>query len=135
MRYSHVKLMSWAGIEMKRKVRRNKRSQNNHLARIRTLQSLDDPSNSWRNGNGRKKGFMMTEETSRVAQGVALWRYNHPDSKNKSACSRDCGFTRKTVLKWWETRLDNNVKAVSEWVKENPGKNNYKACAKSCGTG
>lgn len=138
MRYSHVKLMSWAGIEMKRKIRRNKERQDIHLDIIRSSRDIKRKKRNlpeWnRTGNnGRKKGFMMTEDNSCVAQKIALWRFDNPESKNKSACSRDCGFTRKTVLKWWETRLDANVKAVSEWVKENPGKNNYKACAKSCG--
>lgn len=78
--------------------RRNGRDKHTHLKRARALQLVDYPDGEWRKGNGRKNA---TLENSKEAKKVAAWRAENPESKNKSACSRDTGLHRNTVMKWW----------------------------------
>lgn len=98
VRWSPQMLSSWTDIPFK-KVRRNKRKQEDHLKMARFSQSLDDPEGKWRRGNGRK---VATLENSKEAQQVYEWIVNHPESKNKSLCARETGLTRPTVTKWWK---------------------------------
>ena len=81
--------------------RRNKRSQNEHLRRARVVQELDYPNGSWREGNGRKIGSVVSAEDSRCALIVRKWQEENPGCKNKSKCARETGLTRPTVRKWW----------------------------------
>jgi hypothetical protein len=92
------------GLNMPEGNRRNGRDQGTHLILARTQQDALDKINgsNWRDGNGRKKGSVVSHDNSPAAQKVAEWRKAHPSSHNKSACARDCGLTRPTVLKWWD---------------------------------
>ena len=81
--------------------RRNKRSQNEHLRRARVVQELDYPNGSWREGNGRKIGSVVSAEDSRCALIVRKWQEENPGCKNKSKCARETELDRKTVAKWW----------------------------------
>lgn len=87
----------WTDIEMK-KTKRNRRKQKLHLAGARAIQDINDPDGEWR---GRPVGSVMTLDNSKVAERVRGWMLSHPDSHNKSACARDLGLTRPTVIKWW----------------------------------
>jgi hypothetical protein len=94
--------------------RRNGRDKWTHLKRIRAMEEVDYPDGSWRKGNGRKKGSVVSSEDSRCAQIVRKWREENPDSNNKSACARDTGLTRPTVRKWWiETNRENCIFALT----------------------
>lgn len=53
----------------------------------------------WDAANGRKKA---TTENSKEAKKVQAWRAENPESNNKSACARDTGLHRNTVMKWWD---------------------------------
>lgn len=52
----------------------------------------------WDAANGRKKA---TPDNSKEAAKVQAWRAANPESTNKSACARDTGLHRNTVMKWW----------------------------------
>lgn len=86
------------GIKIERN-RRNGREQTVHLRRIRMLQEADYPDGTWRKGNGRKTA---TLDNSSHAIVVKEWRYNNPESKNKSLCARETGLSRPTVYRWWD---------------------------------
>lgn len=75
--------------------RRNGRTQDIHLRRIRLLQEADYPNGTWREGNGRKP----------QANAVYEWRQSHPGIDNKSQCARETGLSRPTVTKWWNVRV------------------------------
>ena len=84
------------------KNRRNGRKQEEHLKIMNFVRdNLAFPDGNWRDGNGRKKGSVVSSEDSRCAQMVRKWQEENPDSHNKSACARDTGLDRKTVRKWW----------------------------------
>lgn len=70
--------------------RRNGRKQEQHLQVARAIQAVTDPAGTWRQGNGRKP----KRDT------VKAWRLNHPDG-TQSACARETGLSRPTVIKWW----------------------------------
>jgi len=97
VRWSPRMIEHWTDIEMK-KTKRNRRKQKLHLAGARAIQDINDPDGEWR---GRPVGSVMTLDNSKVAERVRGWMLSHPDSHNKSACARDLGLTRPTVIKWW----------------------------------
>ncbi len=112
MAYAH-KYNQWPIREIERTTaihiernRRNYRKQDIHLKRARAMQVVDYPNGSWREGNGRKKGTVVSYEDSRCARIVRKWKEAHPDSKNKSECARGTGLTRPTVRKWWDACTD-----------------------------
>lgn len=76
---------------------RNYRSQKVHLARIRTLQQLDDPDGTWRNKKGRPKG------SGTAAQSVAAYRAEHPEA-TVTEVARALKISRPTVYKWWDAK-------------------------------
>lgn len=71
--------------------RRNGRKQDEHLKRIRLLQTADYPNGDWRNKNGRPLQLEI----------VQRWREENPNNKNKSQCAKETGLHRNTVSKWW----------------------------------
>ena len=75
--------------------KRNGRKQKQHLERARAVQEIDYPNGEWRNQEGRPKG-------SDKRNIVKEWRENNPDGK-KIDCERETGFSRHTVLKWWDS--------------------------------
>lgn len=80
--------------------RRNGRTQEEHLRRIRRDQKDDDPSGEWRNKNGRPP------ESGSAAQTVRSWRMQNQRGR-KADCARDTGLHRNTVSKWWNTDNQN----------------------------
>lgn len=74
------------------KNKRNDRGRENHLKVMNFVRdNISFPNGDWRKGNGRKS----------QAEKVASWRAANPESNNKSACARDTGLHRNTVMKWW----------------------------------
>lgn len=71
--------------------RRNGRKQDEHLKRIRLLQTADYPNGDWRNKEGRPLQLEI----------VQRWRQENPGNMNKSKCARETGLSRPTVIKWW----------------------------------
>lgn len=71
--------------------RRNGRKQDEHLKRIRLLQTADYPNGDWRNKNGRPLQLEI----------VQRWREENPNNNNKSQCAKETGLHRNTVSKWW----------------------------------
>lgn len=71
--------------------RRNGRKQDEHLKRIRLLQTADYPNGDWRNKEGRPLQLEI----------VQRWRKENPGNMNKSKCARETGLSRPTVIKWW----------------------------------
>lgn len=71
--------------------RRNGRKQDEHLKRIRLLQTVDYPNGDWRNKEGRPLQLEI----------VQRWRKENPGNMNKSKCARETGLSRPTVIKWW----------------------------------
>lgn len=94
--------------------KRNYRKQEDHLARIRALQEFDYPNGSWRNKNGRPKGSGTKREV------IHQWRKQNPDGR-KIDCERDTGFSRHTVLKWWDYQPDNYKAQVLATIKSEIG--------------
>lgn len=74
---------------------RNRRKQKVHLARIRTLQQLDDPEGKWRN----KKGAPTSQKK------VAAYRAEHPEA-SVTDVARALKISRTTVYKWWNSGED-----------------------------
>lgn len=72
--------------------RRNGRKQDEHLKRIRLLQTADYPNGDWRNKEGRPLQLEI----------VQRWRQENPGNMNKSKCARETGLSRPTVIKWWD---------------------------------
>lgn len=73
--------------------KRNGQNQADHLeiARaIRDIKMKQKGKGDWREGNGRKPKKEL----------VVKWRKENPEG-NKSACSRETGLSRPTVIKWW----------------------------------
>ena len=79
----------WLGWKFKA-VKRNGRSQKQHLERARAVQKIDYPDGEWREGNGRKSKEGIVRE----------WQQQHPDGK-KIDCYRETGLSRVTINKWW----------------------------------
>ena len=86
--------------------RNKKRGRVNHLKVMNFVRdNISYPNGDWRKGNGRKKA---TTENSKEARMVQTWRAANPESNNKSACAKDTGLHRNTVMKWWK-ELDKKV--------------------------
>jgi len=83
--------------------KRNGRPQKVHMATMRAIQGVIDPTGNWRNKNGRPKNSGTKQ------QQVLLWRKAHPEGR-KADCERDTGLSRHTVLKWWAPQ--NNVETI-----------------------
>lgn len=82
-------LEDWFGWQfMRNTVRRNGRSQSEHLKRNRILQNGLNP--NWRNDKGAPTAEHKVKE----------WREAHPDGR-KADCIRDTGLSKPTVYKWW----------------------------------
>lgn len=78
--------------------RRNGRDRATHVKMMNVIRdNIAYPNGGWR-GNGRHKEDYTN---SKVAWKVAIWRCNHPDSHNKSACAKNLNMSRPTVIKWW----------------------------------
>lgn len=89
------------GLSMPEGNRRNGRKQTEHLEEARLLRDFRRTrakKGAWDEHNGRKK---ETYANSKKAWIVAVWRYEHPTSHNKSACARDTKSDIRTVRKWW----------------------------------
>lgn len=83
--------------------RRNGRSRKVHLTLARAQQDAlcEIEKRDWREGNGRPKGSTISAEDSPKAKMIQEWRADNPQG-NKSACARDLGISRPTVIKWWD---------------------------------
>ncbi|MCM1141457.1 MAG: hypothetical protein NC453_23045 [Muribaculum sp.] len=91
------------GIRIDRN-KRNGRKQDAHLRRARAVRDvacLENGKEKWTDGNGRKKGSVVSSNDSRCALIVKKWREENSTSNNKSLCSRETGLSRHTVHKWW----------------------------------
>ena len=89
---SHT-LEEWLGYEFRRvPVKRNGRSQKEHMAVMRAIQQVVNP--NWRE-NSPHSGRNSKKEV------VHQWQRQHPEGR-KIDCERDTGLSRHTVLKWWE---------------------------------
>ena len=75
--------------------KRNGRSQLEHAAVMRAIQSVVNP--NWREGNGRKNKATQIKE----------WQDAHPEGTPKQ-CIEETGISKNTVYKWWnsEERTD-----------------------------
>ncbi len=78
-----------SGIDIQ-KSKRNGRTQEKHLERLRSLQKVDYPDGEWRNKDGAPIKEHLIKE----------WKQAHLDG-NKSQCAKDLGLSRTTVIKWW----------------------------------
>ncbi len=80
--------------------KRNRRTQEIHLKTARAIQDIVRP--DWREGNGRKKGSVVSAEQSTKAQIIKQWREANPNGK-KIDCERSTKISRKTIQKWWNS--------------------------------
>lgn len=85
-------IVARTGVPIK-KNKRNGRTQEKHLQGARAIRDINNE--NWRAGNGRPKG----SGTKRMT--IFRWRQAHPEGR-KIDCERETGFSRPTVLKWWQ---------------------------------
>lgn len=89
------------GLKMPEGNRRNGQKRAEHLEEARMLRDFRrkrTKKGAWDEKNGRKK---ETLANSKKAWKVAAWRYEHPQSTNKSQCAKELSMSRTTVTKWW----------------------------------
>lgn len=101
--YPRDTISKLSGIEIKEN-KRNYLTQIEHLeiARgIRDIRSKQKGKSSWRDGNGRPKGCKNSKYPK--ADMIRQWRQNNPKGR-KIDCERELGFSRHTVLKWWNEK-------------------------------
>lgn len=84
------------------RTRRNGQKQKDHLEIARAIRDIKIKQKGlsrWDERNGRPK---ETPETSQYAKKISKWRSSNPQG-NKSECARDLGYSRPTVIKWWNS--------------------------------
>lgn len=89
--------------------KRNYRKQKVHLKIARNTQAILHESDgvNWRENNGRKPQWIVVKE----------WRDKNPDNLNKSQCAQECNLTRKTVIKWWNCKTEEDAFRIGEAAK------------------